>query len=138
MNKIEATRLAAAAHALRPDWPAQSVLTLLGQVAAWAYRDAAVQLAWLAADEETTTPARLLQDGPWRKLTRLVDGGAPQPQPYQPMFEPLTDAEREAAALAAKAAKATLASAKATIWCPRCNQSIPRAQWAGHTCEVTA
>ena len=137
MNKIEASRLAAAAHALRPDWPAQSVLTLLGQTAGWAYRDAAVQLAWLATDEETTTPARLLQDGPWRKLTRLVDGGVPQPQPYQPMFEPLTDDEREAAALAAKAARAVLGQAAGTVWCQHCNQSIPRTEWAGHSCEVT-
>ena len=135
MNKIEAARLAAAAHALRPDWPAQSVLTLLGQVAAWPYRDAAVQLAWLATDEETTTPARLLQDGPWRKLTRLVDGGAPQPQPYQPTLPPLTDDEREAATLAAKAARAVLSQAAGTLWCAQCRQPIPRPEWAGHTCE---
>ena len=138
MNKIEAARLAAMANALRPDWHPQSTLTLLGQVAGWAYRDAAVQLAWLAADEETTTPARLLQDGPWRKLTRLVDGNAPQPQPYQPMFPSLTDDEREAAAIAAKAARAVLGQAVGTVWCQACNQSIPRPEWAGHTCEVTA
>ena len=137
MNKIEASRLAAAAHAMRPDWPAQSVLTMLGQIAGWPMRDTAVQLAYIACDPETETPARILQDGPWRKLTRFVDGGAPQPLPYQPMFTPRTDAEIESAALAAKAAKATLAATKATLRCA-CGQSIPRAEWGAHTCEGTA
>lgn len=104
MNQVEAARLAAAAHALRPDWPAQSTMTLLHQIAAWPLRDAAVQLAWLACDPETETPARILQDGPWRKLTRLVDGGMPQPQPFQPTLgidrPPLTEAERAASSKA--------------------------------------
>jgi hypothetical protein len=115
MNQIEAARLADSAHALRPDWPKQSVMKLLHQVAAWAYRDVAVQLAYLACDPETETPARILTDGPWRKLTRLVDGGMPQPAPYQPMFEPLTPAERAKAAEAKAVALAELQRAREAL-----------------------
>ena len=100
MNQIEAARLAAALNALRPDWPKQSILTLLHQIAGWSYRDAALQLVFLACDQETKTPGRVTQDGPWRKLTKLIDGeNAPQPQPYQPTLgterPPLTEEERD-------------------------------------------
>lgn len=138
MNQVEAARLAAAMNALRPDWPSQSLMSFLHQVAAWPYRDAALQLTWLACDPETETPARLLTEGPWRKLTRLVDGGMPQPHPYQPSLgldrEPLTDAEREAAAKAAEKTKQALAQVIGTAFCHHCNKSVPRGEIVSHDC----
>lgn len=66
MTQTELARLAGMANALRPDWPAQSILTFLTEHCAFrAYRDAAVALAWLATDDATSTPKRLLEAGPW-------------------------------------------------------------------------
>jgi hypothetical protein len=60
------TRLAAMAHALRPDWPSKSLLTYLhAHHAGRPYRDLAVALTWVAADSATKTPARLDENGPW-------------------------------------------------------------------------
>lgn len=71
----ELERLAAAANALRPDWPTRSVLTTLTRDHAHrAYRDLAVALAWVAADPDTKTPARLAESGPWWAAT---EGGEP-------------------------------------------------------------
>lgn len=59
-------RLAAMAHALRPDWPVKSVATYLHAThAKRGYRDLAVALAWVAADPSTKTPKRLEENGPW-------------------------------------------------------------------------
>lgn len=70
----ELERLAAAAHALRPDWPLQSLLTRLTRHHAHtAYRDLAVALAWVATDPDTKTPARLTEDGPWWHATTTPD-----------------------------------------------------------------
>ncbi len=66
MTEGEITRLAAAGHALRPDWPAASLRTLLTQRHAHrGFQDTAVALAYLAADPLTRTPARLDAAGPW-------------------------------------------------------------------------
>lgn len=70
LTKTEAERLAAAAHALRPDWPVSSLLTYLSRHKASAYRDVAVALAWIATDAQTKTPARLDEAGPWWKATQ--------------------------------------------------------------------
>lgn len=70
LSRTECERLAAAANQLRPDWPTNSVATLL-----WrdhqdrAYRDLAVALAYIATDPQTQTPARLKEAGPWWRLT---------------------------------------------------------------------
>ena len=53
LTKTEAERLAAAANALRPDWPVSSLLTYLSKHKARAYRDVAVALAWIATDPQT-------------------------------------------------------------------------------------
>jgi hypothetical protein len=59
-------RLAAMAHALRPDWPSKSLLTYLhASHAGRPFRDVAVALAWIAADPATQTPKRLDESGPW-------------------------------------------------------------------------
>lgn len=70
LTKTEAERLAAAANALRPDWPVSSLLTYLSKHKARAYRDVAVALAWIATDPQTKTPARLDEQGPWWKATQ--------------------------------------------------------------------
>jgi hypothetical protein len=69
-TRTELERLAAMASALRPDWPARSVLTYLERDQSHrAYRDLAVALAFVAADPVTITPRRLSEVGPWWRLT---------------------------------------------------------------------
>lgn len=99
MNQIELARLASVAHEYRPDWPKQSILTLLHPLSMRAYTDVAVAMAVCFTDPETETPKRLLEDGPWWKATRLAGGSVPQPAPYQVPL-PLTDEERAASSKA--------------------------------------
>lgn len=66
MNEHEIGRLAAAAHQLRPDWPANSLRTFITKnLADRPRRDVAVALAWIACEPNTATPARVLEAGPW-------------------------------------------------------------------------
>lgn len=66
MNQTAMARIAAAVSSLRPEWPASSVLTTITKnLADRPYRDVAVALAWVAADETSKTPARVLGNGPW-------------------------------------------------------------------------
>lgn len=66
MNENEIERIANAIHALRPDWPAASIHSLISdRMAGHTRRDAAVALAWVACESETKTPARVLEAGPW-------------------------------------------------------------------------
>lgn len=63
-NEIQ--RLAGMANALRPDWPARSVASILQRDhGARAYQDLAIALAYVATDPATKTPARLAEAGPW-------------------------------------------------------------------------
>lgn len=65
---VERQRLAAMANALRPDWPLNSLYTLLTDdevLVKRSYRDVALALAWVGTDAATKTPARLSQPGPW-------------------------------------------------------------------------
>ena len=74
LSQTEAHRLAAAINALRPDWPLASLSTFIRtKLAEKAYRDAAVALAWIATDEATTTPARVLEAGPWWRAVTAGD-----------------------------------------------------------------
>lgn len=67
-NEIE--RLAAAANALRPDWPVKSLRShLAANHGTRTYRDLAVALAWICTDPATQTPARLAENGPWWAAT---------------------------------------------------------------------
>lgn len=69
-SDTEIERLAAAANAMRPEWPVQSLRThLTNHHAARPYRDLAVALAYIASDPTTLTPARLKETGPWWRLT---------------------------------------------------------------------
>lgn len=66
MNEHEIERLAAAANALRPDWPAASLRTFIAKnLADRPRRDVAVALAWVACEANTAKPARVLEAGPW-------------------------------------------------------------------------
>lgn len=67
MNDHEIERIAAAMNQLRPDWPARSLQTLLSKpvLASRARRDVTVALAWVACESGTSTPARVLENGPW-------------------------------------------------------------------------
>lgn len=69
LTRTEAERLAAATHALRPDWPISSLMTLLGEYRDRAYRDLAIALAYIATDAATVTPGRLREAGPWWRVT---------------------------------------------------------------------
>ena len=66
MNENEVNRIANAVNALRPDWPAASLRTLIsGKLGNRTRRDVAVALTWVACDSTTKTPARVLEAGPW-------------------------------------------------------------------------
>jgi hypothetical protein len=68
IDKADAERIAQAVHDLRPEWPAQSVLTLIGNSAdlrTRAYRDLAVAFAYVACDSASLTPGRVREQGPW-------------------------------------------------------------------------
>lgn len=74
---VELSRLADMTHALRPDWPARSVRTLLERrLRDRAYADLAVALAVVACDPTSETAARLEQPGPWWQATRANRPGS--------------------------------------------------------------
>lgn len=77
MNENEIERIAAAANALRPDWPVSSLRTLLArpELARRPRRDVAVALAWVACESTTKTPARVLEAGPWWQATNAESSG---------------------------------------------------------------
>lgn len=68
IDKADAERIANATNHLRPEWPAQSVLTLIGNsedLRTRAYRDLAVAFAYVACDPTSLTPGRVREQGPW-------------------------------------------------------------------------
>jgi hypothetical protein len=67
MNEHEIDRIAAAMNQLRPDWPVKSLRTLLTrpELASRARRDVTVALAWVACESGTSSPARVIEAGPW-------------------------------------------------------------------------
>ena len=67
MNQIQIERIAAAIHALRPDWPIPSLKKFVSDRAHQPMTDLLVQLTIVAVDPETKTPARIDQDGPWKQ-----------------------------------------------------------------------
>jgi len=82
MNEHEATRIAAAIHELRPDWPASSLKTLiLKHLANKPRRDVTVALGWVACEANTATPARVLEAGPWWRAAG-IEGTAAQRDVY--------------------------------------------------------
>ena len=66
LTENEIDRIAASVNALRPDWPAKSLRTLIAdKLAHRTRRDVAVALTWVACESETKTPKRVLEAGPW-------------------------------------------------------------------------
>lgn len=66
LERPEIERLAAAAAALRPEWPIKSLCTFLARDHAHrAYADVAIALTAIAVDPKTKTPKRMNELGPW-------------------------------------------------------------------------
>ncbi len=79
MPAHEIDRLAAAINTLRPDWPRTSLKTFIRtRLNDRPLRDVTIALAWIAADPDTDTPARVLEAGPWWQailITAAPDNG---------------------------------------------------------------
>lgn len=75
MTPGEIDRIAAAANALRPDWPIRSLQTLLArpELAHRPRRDVAVALTWVACESATLNPGRVIEAGPWWKAAVAGD-----------------------------------------------------------------
>lgn len=91
MNQIELARIAGMSNALHPDWPTQSILTLLHPLAGRAYTDVAIAAAACFTDPATRTPRRLLEDGPWWQATKLLPGPTLVPAHQDPLLVPDAD-----------------------------------------------
>lgn len=72
MNQIQIERIAAALHALRPDWPVQSLVKFISDRRNQPMTDLLVQLVMVAVDPETKTPARIDQDGAWKRVLSIA------------------------------------------------------------------
>lgn len=89
IEQNDAERIAAAVNCLRPDWPAASILTLIGNhYRHRPYRDIAVAFTWIAADHNSRTPGRIREDGPWWQAIAVERGGqeptrAPSPRAHE-------------------------------------------------------
>jgi len=76
----EIQRIAAAMHALRPEWNPRSLATFLERHhAARAYRDLATAACIVATDPRTKTPQLLNEHGPWWAATQIVFTGKTDP-----------------------------------------------------------
>lgn len=74
MTKLELHRLAGAIATLRPDWPPASLQTFLERhFTHRPLRDIAVALVACALDPDTSTPARVLEPGPWWQMAATRD-----------------------------------------------------------------
>lgn len=83
MNEHEAQRIAEAAHAMRPDWPTASVLTLIRKnLIDKPRRDVAVALAWVACESGTASPARVLETGPWWRAAGVENSSTPRREAF--------------------------------------------------------
>jgi len=82
VNDHEIERIAAAFHALRPDWPASSLRTMLTKRAAnMPRRDVCVMLAWIACEPASSTPARMFESGPWKRAAAIEGEQSPRNVP---------------------------------------------------------
>jgi hypothetical protein len=82
MNQAEMDRLALAVHALRPEWRADSLRTwITHNLAGRAVLDASLALVWVALDQESRTPERVLSNGPWWAAGNPRPAGSSAPQP---------------------------------------------------------
>lgn len=85
MNDHEAQRIAAAANALRPDWPTSSLLTIIRKnLLDRPRRDVAVALAWVACESGTSNPGRVLESGPWWQAAAVDGQTTGRREPFDP------------------------------------------------------
>ena len=71
LSDTEVSRLADSIHAGRPDWNPRSLRAFIAaKMRGYAFADAFVALAVVAADPTSETPARVLEPGPWWTATR--------------------------------------------------------------------
>jgi hypothetical protein len=78
MDLTDTTRLAAIINCIRPDWPQASLTTHIAKhLSHRPFRDALIALAWVAADPDTATPARVLEHGPWWDAVAAGNNQAP-------------------------------------------------------------
>lgn len=83
ITRHDAERLAKSIHALRPDWPEQQLMTLIGELRSWPLIDLTVGMAYVAQEQTidgapvSKTPYRVKEQGPWRHVG-TVDPDAEQ------------------------------------------------------------
>jgi hypothetical protein len=78
MDLTDTTRLAAIINCIRPDWPQASLTTAIAKHHSHRpFRDVLIALAWVAADPNTATPARVLEHGPWWDAVAAGNNQAP-------------------------------------------------------------
>jgi hypothetical protein len=78
MDLTDTTRLAAIINCIRPDWPQASLTTAITKhLSHRTFRDVLIALAWVAADPNTATPARVLEQGPWWDAVAAGNNQAP-------------------------------------------------------------
>lgn len=87
MNDHEAERIADAMNRLRPDWPVKQLRTLLrdDRISGRPRRDIAVALSWIACENGTSTPYRVLETGPWWIATAVDGQTTGRREPFDPM-----------------------------------------------------
>lgn len=68
LTRQEGERLAQAVHSLRPDWPIPSLVTFISKRWQRPYLDLSLELVYVAQLPDTKNPARIDQDGPWKRL----------------------------------------------------------------------
>jgi hypothetical protein len=100
ITDLEADRIAAAVHAVRPDWPLPSLKTFIAhELAAWAWLDALVGLTYVAGERNldgtwtSRTPARVKEQGPWRHVG-MLQPPAPRLPPHVPEPRSEVDASK--------------------------------------------
>jgi len=113
MDETQTERLAAAMHALRPDWPLTSLHTFIADKLApiYAYRDAAIALTYVATDVDST-PSRVLEGGPWWDATRHV---IVELTPTPPRYDSQAHGRARAARVPSEDATTQLAAARQAI-----------------------
>ncbi|HKO27578.1 MAG TPA: hypothetical protein VJU80_08990 [Solirubrobacteraceae bacterium] len=73
MNEHEIERIAESMNRLRPDWPVRQLKTLLSdeRMVNRPRRDVSVALAWVACESGSSSPYRVLENGPWWKAVAI-------------------------------------------------------------------
>lgn len=85
----EIQRVAAAMHAVRPDWNPRSIATYLERNhASRAYRDLLIAGVCVAADTRTQTPKLLEQHGAWWVAAQAASGERAEPLRFPRCPEP--------------------------------------------------